>query len=133
MVKISVHLSSPLMLNGVIFAWLVRRLLWALVWMNRIHMRYGSPLPRIYDSGVVYARDRQGMISIVDAPTAFRRGWGHCAHLACWRVAELQEQGEQATVSLTGVVFPIPGRTFHVQVRREDGSIEDPSRMLGMV
>lgn len=61
-----------------------------------------------------------------------RQGGGDCEDLACYRAAELRLAGEPARA-----VFhrrPLPsGRTlFHIFVQRGDGSLEDPSRILGM-
>lgn len=93
--------------------------------------------------------------SIVSIPTIIRRGWGDCAHLAAWRVAECwRDDGERvahckvywrlfcpicrATVEMgqrvcaSGHRFPRPNRMFHAEVRKRDGSVEDPSRLMGM-
>lgn len=57
----------------------------------------------------------------------------NCDDLAPWRCAELRRSGEKAKIRLTWRQ-PVPGgrKEFHVQVRREDGRIEDPSLILGM-
>jgi len=59
------------------------------------------------------------------------RGWGDCDDLAPYRVAELQEAGEKAKIRITWRRVG-KRRTYHVLVRRADGRIEDPSRLLGM-
>jgi len=48
--------------------------------------------------------------------------------LACWRAAELRQHGERARV----LVKQVKPRLFHVVVLRQDGTIEDPSKRLGM-
>jgi hypothetical protein len=135
--KIDVQLSSRALSLGFVFAHVVRGLLYAVVWLNRQHIRKFG-LPPLYKSRVQYARDPRGVISIVDAATVLKKGIGHCAHLSCWRVAELREQGEQATLRIKwSPSRRRPGRLFHVQVRRAKGKLkgklEDPSRRLGMV
>lgn len=55
------------------------------------------------------------------------RGQGDCEDLACYRAAELILAGERARA--------IAQRTragWHIVVRRGDGTIEDPSKILGM-
>jgi len=56
----------------------------------------------------------------------------NCDDIAPWRVAELRERfGEEATLRVTWKKFR--GRkVFHIQVRRADGTIEDPCVHLGM-
>lgn len=64
-----------------------------------------------------------------------------CDDLAPWRVAELREAGENATIRLSWKRRPNGSRLYHVTVRRGDGivqpdgfvgSIECPSALLGM-
>jgi hypothetical protein len=66
-----------------------------------------------------------------DIGRILERGSGDCDNLACWRVAELRQGGVKARPFLiwrkTG-----GGTTYHALVRHEDGSSEDPSRLLGM-
>lgn len=56
------------------------------------------------------------------------RGGGDCEDLASWRCAELRLRGESCRV----VVKRTGPRVLHALVERGDGSIEDPSRRLGM-
>lgn len=94
------------------------------------------PLPPLYQAGVRYAREpmcrhesgAENMCEeFVTAHEVVRRGIGDCDDLGPFRAAELRLQGEQAQAfarrSPAG---------WHVVVRREDGSIEDPSAKLGM-
>lgn len=100
----------------------------------------GRPLPPLYKSGVRYAREPwagQGVEEFADLLTIMTRGWGDCDDLSPARAAELIVQGEPATITLYSRPNPtLAGEratsTFHVQVRRGDGTIEDPSRYLGM-
>ena len=121
---------------------LARRFLRGVVAANRLLIRKGL-LPPLYRSNVLYQREPKGQETFVDAGLVHRRGHGDCAHLAAWRVAELQEALVRAIKA--GRVKPgarMPSlrlymrpkhRTVHVQVRHSDGRIEDPSRFLGMV
>lgn len=86
----------------------------------------------------------------------YRRRWGDCAQLCAWRVGELRAggprtpeapRGERATLRYYVKAYcprcsqrpgdqcaepshPDRARCFHVQVRRPNGVIEDPSRLL---
>lgn len=57
------------------------------------------------------------------------RGYGDCDQLCQWRCAELQNAGERA---LPLIYWRESTDVLHVQVRRADGTVEDPSRLLGM-
>lgn len=60
-------------------------------------------------------------------------GAANCEDLAAWRCAELQVRaGENAWPTFIWKIRPNGGYLYHIQVKREDGSIEDPSRALGM-
>lgn len=110
--------------------------------VNRLLIKKGK-LPPLYRADVLYKREPQGEETFVDGLTVYKRGHGDCAHLAAWRVAELQESLLAAIAA--GKASPdarMPGlrlymrpkhRTVHVQVRHSNGDIEDPSRFLGMV
>lgn len=90
-------------------------------------------LPSIYSLPVRYAREvtaggLPGGLENWQTIVAFARsGVADCEDLATARVAELRESGEPAQVRLTH-----QGRVWHVTVRRADGTVEDPSRKLGM-
>lgn len=147
--------SSPLVL-----AHLARGFLRGVVANNRLCIRYrkahGRPIPPLYRSGVVYEREPWAgkYEEFADMLTVLRRGWGDCDDLAAWRVAELREQGENATIRIYWRKRRAPGDrsplTMHVQVRRGPGAVpggkavktaagdksigpvEDPSRYLGL-
>jgi hypothetical protein len=90
-------------------------------------------VPPIYSAGVRYQREPAGREDWDIAPIVYARGWGDCEDLAAWRAAELR-------LGLGGVpperaiadTYQSGPRTWHCIVRRADGSIEDPSLMLGM-
>lgn len=85
--------------------------------------------PMLYRSGVRYRREdpavREEWRTV---PEVLARGVGDCEDLACWRAAELCLQGEPACP----YIYRTKSGGWHVVVRRGDGSLEDPSRVLGM-
>lgn len=109
-----------------------------LVAANRLFLRRNPSFPALYRSGVRYLRDAdRGTQDSPDAelwltaPDALAYGGADCKVLAAWRAAELLErEHEQARPEL---VPPRPGgQVWHVVVRRADGRLEDPSKLLGM-
>jgi hypothetical protein len=91
-------------------------------------------LPPLYSSGVRYVRE---VCRAPNVPGACERFLTpaqsmverdcDCDDLAVWRAAELQLRGERARA------VAIPSSVgWHVVVRRADGTIEDPSKILGM-
>lgn len=92
-------------------------------------------LPPLYESGVRYVRE---VCKAPNVPGACERFLTpaqslverdcDCDDLAIWRAAELIRQGERGA---RAVAMP-SSVGWHVVVRREDGTIEDPSRILGM-
>lgn len=88
-------------------------------------------VPPLYDSGVRYAAEKGE--SVTDALTTYSAGVGDCAHLAAWRLAELWAAGERgADCRIHWREYSNGRKVFHVLIRRTDGTIEDPSRLLGM-
>lgn len=100
--------------------------------VNRITLKADPSIPPLYKAGVVYKREPKGQETFNDVTVIKHFGFGDCAHLAAWRVAELQNAGENATLRIAWKVTRRGKRLFHVQVRRADGRIEDPSKLLGM-
>jgi hypothetical protein len=93
-----------------------------------LHLMRTRRLPTLYSSGVRYGREKKrGTEHWQAADELIKSGVGDCEDLACYRVAELRANGEYANVRLTK-----RRKTWHVTVRREDGTVEDPSRRLGM-
>lgn len=88
--------------------------------------------PSLYESGVVYRAERNTE-EWLDIPTLYDRGFGDCEDLACARCGELQAREDVAAMPyITWRTLP-DGRTiYHALVRWPDGTIEDPSRALGM-
>lgn len=89
--------------------------------------RHDAPL--LYESGVRYQREPAGNEQWLTVPQVEAVGWGDCEDLAAWRAAELRVHlGEPARA----IAIRTGAKKFHAVVRRADGSIEDPSRELGM-
>ena len=86
----------------------------------------GGGFPQLYESGIVYRREPQGSEQWQPATDLLRSGQGDCEDLAAYRAAELRMEGEPAMVA---IVRTRRG-TYHAVVRRVDGSLEDPSRIL---
>lgn len=92
----------------------------------------GQKIAPLYASRIRYAPERNGE-EFAGLLTVYRRGFGDCDDLCAIRVAELAMQGEKAGFSIYWRPRPDrPPRAYHVQVRRANGRIEDPSRLLGM-
>lgn len=67
-----------------------------------------------------------------DIPRIIENNGGDCDNVASWRAAELRELGIPADPYITWRKRPDGGMTYHVVVKLADGSIEDPSLLLGM-
>lgn len=93
-------------------------------------------LPALYSSGVRYAREvclapgvRETCERFLSARKALEERTADCDDLAAWRSAELRVSGEDPGAA------PFCRRSeagWHCLVRRSDGTIEDPSVVLGM-
>lgn len=111
---------------------------------------------------VIYKSEPQGgkYETVKSIPLMIHNHGGDCAHLSAWRLAELWRDdlrrfGQRRATCKTywrsrcpfckdivddrargcrrcGKGFPRPARTFHAEVRRADGEVEDWSRMTGM-
>lgn len=116
----------------------VAQLVEALVYVNRLWLPFHRETPPLYSSGVVFAADdaayEAGMPNFWrDIPSTLAMGCGHCVALSAWRLAELREAGEKATVRIYEWHSPIGGTDYHIHVLRADGrTVEDPAKRLGM-
>ncbi len=87
----------------------------------------GDGYPPLYASGIVYRREVPGREDWQSADRLLAGGEGDCEDLAAYRTAELRLAGEPARVA----IVPTRGGTmYHAVVRRANGEIEDPSRIL---
>lgn len=89
-------------------------------------------LPPLYRSGVRYEqeplRDGKRQERWLTPDQVYAQRWGDCEDLAAWRAAELRQRG----IPARAVAIRTGAKKFHAVVRWPDGSIEDPSRLLGM-
>jgi hypothetical protein len=108
-------------------------LLRALYLIDCLYLKAHPEVPPLYESGVRYEEEPIGQEDWQDIPTSLKLGVADCEDLACWRAAELTvRHGIQAVPTFTWKVRPNGGYLYHIQVKYPDGSIEDPSRRLGM-
>ena len=95
----------------------------------------GGKAPPLYQSGVKYQEEQLGHDEWQDIPRSldqWTRGVGSdCEDLASWRVSELRFGGEDAWHTVEHRKSPTLV-LYHIRIRRQDGSIEDPSCRLGM-
>jgi len=92
-------------------------------------IRAGRVSIALYRSGVRYRREPRGVERWQTAAETLRRGHGDCEDLVAWRVAELRARGEKG--ARPHVYSPRVG-LMHCVVRRGNGALEDPSKLLGM-
>ncbi len=87
----------------------------------------------LYDYGIRYERDKEGQVQWLSVPAMIAKGTADCKSLACWRVAELVIAGETEAIPIWIEQKTASGLLFHIQVRRANGDVEDPSEKLGMM
>lgn len=82
------------------------------------------------DAGLRWRPEPPGQERFDLAPVVVGRGWGDCDDLAPWWAAQLRHTGQdrraRARVRRTGE------KTWHAEVVRGDGSVDDPSVAAGM-
>ena len=105
-----------------------------LVNVDRLWLRMNPSTPKLYDSGVRYAREKTEYWR--DIPTIILNKEGDCEDLGSWRVAELREEGKHVQPFLKWRKYG-DFWLYHVMVAhmRPDGTpshLEDPSKRLGM-
>lgn len=103
--------------------------------INQWQMRRYQFSP-LYQSGVYYKAEEPGYEDWLDTPTLYAQGFGDCEDIACTLAAERRErQGVAAVPCIKFKDFDVDGKLItliHVLVLNPDGSIEDPSKALGM-
>jgi hypothetical protein len=99
----------------------------------------GVEVPLLYESGVRYLAEPEGRDEWQDIPDTLERSTGDCEDLACWRVAELRvrfgQRKARRGITVSHYRDPKTGSDvtmYHILVLHEDGTVEDPSRLLGM-
>jgi hypothetical protein len=107
-------------------------LLEALTAVNVSWLHEHGGAPWLYESGVRYEEEPPGRDEWQDIPETLLRREGDCEDLACWRLAELRVRSGEHAVPFVKRSVHGPRTIYHVAVRRADGVLEDPSRILGM-
>jgi len=109
--------------------------LWALVkvdlWCLREARRSRRPLRPLYDA-ICYVREPAGREVWQSTAALYQRGVGDCEDLTCARVAERLMIGDACRPGLKRQVRKDGSILYHVIIGNPDGTIEDPSRALGM-
>lgn len=113
--------------------------------INQFHMR-NTYVPPLLQAGVRYREEQPGIEDWRDCLTVIEQGWGDCEDLAAWCTAEARQTdpGAKCTIKmkhipyaeLVRVGYPIRPRDgvqlIHVMTELSDGSLIDPSKLLGM-
>ena len=115
-------------------------LLDALCACNVSYLQDHPETPLLYSSDLItkkprvhYELEEAGNENWQDIPTTLELGYGDCEDLACWRAAELIVREKiLARPTFTFKLRKNGGVLYHIIVKKPDGSIEDPSRRLGM-
>jgi hypothetical protein len=110
----------------------LEQLLEALVAANIEYLKVCPSAPSLYESGVVYEEEPEERDNWQDIPETLGLGNGDCEDLACWRIAELRLRANEHASPLIRWREVGTRTVYHIAVRRADGVIEDPSRLLGM-
>lgn len=108
------------------------QLLEALVAVNFAWLRENPKAPWLYESGVRYEEEPRGRDDWQDIPETISLRVGDCEDLGCWRIAELRVRAHEHALPFIKRSIDGPRTVYHVAVRRADGRLEDPSRLLGM-
>lgn len=85
-------------------------------------------IPTLYTSTIRYKNEPAGREIWQSAYETARLGRGDCEDLVAYRLAELWRDGIRARAK----VLTISPMLRHVVVLHRDGSIEDPSKAMGM-
>lgn len=127
-----------------VFGTVIKALLDAQVRNNLLYLSLHRGVPALYASGVRYKAEPVGQNfnglpaeEFALIPVVLARRFGDCDDLAPWRVSELIRGGERAKIRVQWRARKnrdgSSGRKFfHIVVRRANGTIEDPSALLGM-
>ena len=85
-------------------------------------------LPDLYESGIKFAPEpNHGEFEEFALPwVTLARKWGDCDDLIIYRLAQIISEGTKAKVRCA-----FYGNEMHVQIRHQNGSLEDPSQKLG--
>lgn len=116
---------------------ILRSMLESLILADTFFLAEHPGTPLLYEAGLRYQPEEIGHDDWRDVPSILDHKGGDCEDLASWRVAELRHlHNENAQPYITyNLVRSARFGTFtlyHIRVQRADGTIEDPSRILGM-
>jgi hypothetical protein len=100
-------------------------------WEVRRARREGRPYPPLYESGIVYRKENPGVPAHPEDWQTIDRLYmtkaGDCEDVSNVRAAQLRDDGDEgAHVE----IVRNPSGSYHAIVRRGDGELEDPSRIL---
>lgn len=117
----------------------LRALLEALIACNREFLSNFPNTPKLYEHNPSYVFKKRpfNLDTWQDIPTTMERQSGDCKDFACWRVAELRQQGYTDVSPFIKINSLKNHNTnealtiYHIQVRI-GLQIEDPSLILGM-
>lgn len=104
-------------------------LLTGLVALDLGQLRRGLVPPLYAATHVRYRREPPGREQWQSALEVFKAGHGDCEDLACWLAASYQLVGR---TDAHAAIIDVRMGLKHCVVRFRDGSIEDPSKKLGM-
>lgn len=138
--RILANLGRGVVVSPQVKAEWARGVMRGVVEWNRILIRQGlvPPLLEALARGRVRYRSeprawRKFFEEFASALVVLERGWGDCDDLAPWLCADLREKGdEKADLLVYWRPKPSGAMAFHVQVRRGNGDVLDPSRLGGM-
>lgn len=108
-------------------------LLHALFLIDCLYLMTHPDAPPIYQAGVHYEEEPPGREEWQDIPSTVLIGNGDCEDLATWCAAQyVVRQRLQARPTFVWRLRPSGAYLYHIQTTLPDGSVEDPSRVLGM-
>lgn len=100
------------------------------VWYLEHAAEHDIELPELYETDIVYRREPKGREwweTAADVVDVVADRSGDCEDLAAYRAAELRVYEDDAA---RVIIRRTRRGTFHALVEREDGTVEDPSRIL---
>jgi hypothetical protein len=110
----------------------LRHVLEALTISDQLYLRRHPSTPHLYAAGVRYEAEPIGTENWQAIPYVLARRRADCEDLSAYLCAWKRErEGIAAVIDLT---YQQVGNlsVYHIRVRNPDGTIEDPSRVLGM-
>lgn len=107
-------------------------LLEALTQIDMLWLRLNPRTPHIYRAGIRYIRE-QGSEEWCTIPEILNEGGADCEDLCAWLAAFYRVEGIDRGAKCVKRFHDLGGfLLYHILVQRSDGTLEDPSRKLGM-